>query len=741
MILLLLHGLLRVNQGTAQATFGGTTTELGSGCYQLTGLVTFSGGYVYEQTPLNLNDPFDLTIPISLGDNNGGADGVTFVLRGDITTFPLIGSSGGAIGFSASAFASNALGVEVDTWQNVEFGDPVEDHIGIFRDGLNDHTSTNALAGPIQADANDPNVEDGAQHNLRIVFDPIVPELQVYFDCTFRLSYTGDLIDSIFNGDSLVHWGILGTTGGGVNTHTMCMPEPLNNLINDLDELQACGLDSVQLNAGAPQIEYLWQPGTGLSDSTIADPWHYPQDTITYTIRRIYACDTSYDTLFINADAFSFTLGNDTGICAPSFQLTGPPSANNYEWNTGDTTQNISITQSGVYLLIAGNEVCSDTDSIRITLSFVDLPDALNLCEDEATLSVDASGGDILWSTNDTTLNITVNSDGRYWVSLSNSDCTISDTVDVFFRAIELIGANDTVLCQDSIVMVSASRPADFLWSTGGVGNSITLSESDSLWVIASNTWCADTDSFVVQVEAFEFVEPIRLLCDVESINETLSAGTDTAVSYNWNTGSTSSAITVNQTGIYIVSISTANCNLTDSVEIRAASTPRFSLGEDQLICLGEAVIIHPDTVWSNVTWSNGSLYDSITVNDTGLYSATMENDGCVFSDTIEIRRFALPQDPRQVSSNFLTPNQDGINDRLGLINIDPRLITNYRFEVFNRWGASVFESRFINHQWDGALPSGEPASSGVYYFIIEAETKCDDLPRIEVKDHVTLLR
>lgn len=729
------------NHLTSQVTFGGTTTALGSGCYQLTGLVTFSGGYVYEQTPLNLNEPFDLTIPITLGDNNGGADGITFVLKGDISTFPLIGSSGGAIGFSASAFSSNAIGIEVDTWQNAEFGDPVEDHIGIFKDGLNNHTSANALAGPIQANSTNPNVEDGEQHNLRIVYDPLIPELSVFFDCDFRISYIGDLIDSVFNGDTLVHWGVLGTTGGGVNVHTMCMPAELNAIVNDLDSLQLCGVDSIQLNAGGPQIEYLWQPGIGLSDSTVGDPWIHPQDTATYIIRRIYVCDTSFDTLYVDANDFGFELGNDTGICDSVFVLNGPANATSFLWSLGDTTQSISVQQSGTYTLIAENNVCRDTDSISVTLSYVDLPDQLNTCEDAVTLSVEQGDDDILWSTGSTNPSISVSTSGTYWASVSNTDCIISDTTDVFFREVTITRANDTVLCEDSLVGIAASGATSFLWSTGDTEQQIALSVSDSLWVVASNAWCADTDSLVVNIESFQFDASFLLFCGVDQIRDTIRAGSDTNLNYLWNTGSTSNEIEVTEAGIYVVSISSFNCLLTDTLEVQVAATPRFSLGEDQLICLGEGITLRPDTLWSTVNWSTGAVGDSLAITDTGSYVATMDNAGCLFSDTIQVRQYDLPQDPSAISTNVLTPNQDGINDQVGLVNIDQRLIENYRFWVYNRWGALVFESNFLNHKWNGVLPSGEPAAAGVYYFIIEATTICDDLPRIEVKDHITLMR
>ncbi|UPT67637.1 MAG: gliding motility-associated C-terminal domain-containing protein [Sphingobacteriales bacterium JAD_PAG50586_3] len=59
---------------------------------------------------------------------------------------------------------------------------------------------------------------------------------------------------------------------------------------------------------------------------------------------------------------------------------------------------------------------------------------------------------------------------------------------------------------------------------------------------------------------------------------------------------------------------------------------------------------------------------------------------------------------------NIFTPNKDGINDNFNIENLpDNSLLT-----VYNRWGASVYQSNNYNNDW-----TGESLSDGVYYYIL----------------------
>ena len=130
---------------------------------------------------------------------------------------------GGINEFLGSDVPGSSLGVEIDTWQNGNFADPVQDHVCIFRDGVNNHNIPFFnLDGPVSARSDGANIEDGQPHQFKVEWDPVTQELQVYFDCELRLSWTGDLSGEIFGGETQLWWGFTGSTGGSSNAQEVC---------------------------------------------------------------------------------------------------------------------------------------------------------------------------------------------------------------------------------------------------------------------------------------------------------------------------------------------------------------------------------------------------------------------------------------------------------------------------------------------------------------------------------------
>jgi len=65
---------------------------------------------------------------------------------------------------------------------------------------------------------------------------------------------------------------------------------------------------------------------------------------------------------------------------------------------------------------------------------------------------------------------------------------------------------------------------------------------------------------------------------------------------------------------------------------------------------------------------------------------------------------------------NAFTPNGDGKNDYLYPLNAYNT--TNLEFQVFNRYGQLVFETRDWTKKWDGRM-NGHPAETGTYVWML----------------------
>lgn len=205
----------------------------GENCVQLTDDASSQKGCVWNTSTLDLTQAFDYTLQIYLGDDDSGADGITFTFQNDPNGPTACGNDGEHLGIGG---LTNSLTIEVDTYDNNSNSwEPSYDHISISKDGdVND-----VVCGAVAATSSEANVEDGNEHDLRIVWNPAGPTLEIYFDNELRITCNEDIINTIFGGNSDVYWGFTASTGGLTNQQYFCpgnLPvSPLGLEFIDLD--------------------------------------------------------------------------------------------------------------------------------------------------------------------------------------------------------------------------------------------------------------------------------------------------------------------------------------------------------------------------------------------------------------------------------------------------------------------------------------------------------------------------
>lgn len=163
---------------------------------------------------------------------------------------------------------------------------------------------------------------------------------------------------------------------GGKFTGVISKLYPRLNPSND--SIEACTNDSVWVSIpnqyGSPLI-YEWYENdnliTGLNNDSIYTSINN-LDSIFCIIHNGYQVDTAfyYITEF---NPTLFDLGPDTTTCDynTSINLQAPSGFQNYDWSTLETSNNITVTQSGSYWLNVTNEFnCFSSDTIEV--SFID---------------------------------------------------------------------------------------------------------------------------------------------------------------------------------------------------------------------------------------------------------------------------------------------------------------------------------------------------------------------------------
>ncbi|MFK7950211.1 MAG: gliding motility-associated C-terminal domain-containing protein [Saprospiraceae bacterium] len=116
-------------------------------------------------------------------------------------------------------------------------------------------------------------------------------------------------------------------------------------------------------------------------------------------------------------------------------------------------------------------------------------------------------------------------------------------------------------------------------------------------------------------------------------------------VSYSWNTGETSTMITVNQTGDYILTNQNGTCLARDTIAVTFMDT-EADLGNDTSFCVGGSLVL--DGSFPNITnylWNDGSTNSTLNVNQVGTYWVEITDSlNCIDRDTIVVTNYPLTQ-------------------------------------------------------------------------------------------------
>lgn len=312
---------------------------------------------------------------LNFGDNPLGADGVVMVFQtqGD----NILGSAAGGIGFKG---LQPSLGIEFDTNQNIELGDPAEDHIAVIRDGISDHQLSTNFAPPVPISLTSENVKDGKDYLIRVKWTVKTQLLEVSVNCVPRISQSINLINSVFNGLQDVYWGFTSSTGARGNRHTVCLQKD----IVARDTFRVCRLEDLTLvSAVSFTNQYEWQPAIGLDNARSRTPRLTATTSQLYTVRYMDRCSLpKIDSVFVNVKTMpELTLGGNRDECENNVleltpTLTPTKQALQFRWSTGDTTRQLKPVTSGLYALTITADGCSVTDSSIVTFR-VCLPNAL----------------------------------------------------------------------------------------------------------------------------------------------------------------------------------------------------------------------------------------------------------------------------------------------------------------------------------------------------------------------------
>lgn len=206
------------------------------------------------------------------------------------------------------------------------------------------------------------------------------------------------------------------------------------------------------------------------------------------------------------------------------------------------------------------------------------------------------------------------------------------------------------------------------------------------------------------------------------------------------NTSVAAPVFTPSATTTYTLQATLGTCTSSEVMTITIFPGATANAGADALIIAGDHYTMQANGSAGSYLWSPSTGLSSVTILNpvasptaTTTYSLRVTTtQGCIATDDITITVVPYCIKPM----NGFTPNGDGIND-LWLIT-NGNCLSNAKVQVFNRYGAKVFEDKDYKNNWNGTY-NGKPLPDGTYYYVISFQLINN---RVETKTgNVTILR
>jgi gliding motility-associated-like protein len=364
-------------------------------------------------------------------------------------------------------------------------------------------------------------------------------------------------------------------------------------------------------------------------------------------------------------------------ICDGSnLAIAAPIGYASYSWSNSAVTSGIVASTSANYSVTVSDGTCSSAPSDPLVLSVVPRPAKpiiqttgnTTICgSGSVSLNAPAGATAYLWSTGETTQQISASATGNYSVQITdanNCQSVFSDLLPVQVLStpnqpiISVIGS--TSLCNGSSVVLAA--PAGFTsyqWSTGANTQQVVISAAGNYSVVVGNGTCLSTASNAVAVTAAAPpAKPVvqvlgsTTICGSGSVVLTAPAG---ASAYLWSDGTTTQQNVVSNAGNYSVQVADANnceSQASDQVVVQVVATPAkpvvTALSTTKL-CNNSSVILSAPSGFSNYLWSDGETTQQIVVTGGGNYSVLIGNAANCMSpaaDQVTVTVVAPPAKP-----------------------------------------------------------------------------------------------
>jgi hypothetical protein len=198
-----------------------------------------------------------------------------------------------------------------------------------------------------------------------------------------------------------------------------------------------CTGGSVILTSSAAG-SYLWSTGATTPSITVTTTGSY---SVTVTNAGCASEPSLAMPVTVNPIPATPTISANgpTAFCAGGSVILTSSAGGSYLWNTGATTQAITVTTAGSYNVKVSNGGCTSAQSNSVSVTVNAIPSTptisangpTSFCSGGSVTLTSSAGARWLWSTGATTQAITVSASGSYTVAITNNGCSSLPSVPV----------------------------------------------------------------------------------------------------------------------------------------------------------------------------------------------------------------------------------------------------------------------------------------------------------------------
>ncbi len=329
------------------------------------------------------------------------------------------------------------------------------------------------------------------------------------------------------------------------------------------------------------------------------------------------------------------------------------------------------------------------------------------------------------------------NDTGVYTLTYTNGTDTFTDTTYVTFLPgpdVPVITVTPSQICKGNTMQLTATSSASTRFNWKGPNS---LSSSASVAVIPN---MQNANAGIYTVTVTEYSCSLSDSIDINVLQPGIHKATELAC---FNEGYNFNGKQLHESGIYIDTFTAFNgCDSFSELNLVIFPSPHVNVIANTIgnLCVGDTIGLtalgEDNYNWytkSNLLGSGATVQTTLPEISNSIMAVGTDLNNCTDTAFVMVKaayccRVSIP--------TAFSPNNDDKNESFGAI--AESNISNFRMEIFNRWGQRIFTTNNLNNRWDGTYNSS-PAEMGAYFYKLSCQ--CQDGGHIEKQGDVVLIR